>query len=1126
MKQSKQLNLQKSDLYSGKLKEIIIDRMLVFQSLRDKFQNAFDKTKNKLDQNFLKEFESMYGFRPGKEILEWENGKNAYKSIMYEVADVWNMIDHHSAEEEEMEEDEDGGFDYAISSAAKLTKIKDPDEVLTWLVGTYSGLMFLFNGSYAFASDGGGDSCWINLLPNENESVEVNYYNHEIGELENLPYFSISHFIADNWNHESNEGYDDDEEEDDEFEDEDAVPKIKEPILASQIKDSTIKAFEKEAMKLYEKKPIYHNSLDMFERSAWLLGHSYGDPAYAFTEKLANAPSYALWEEEKKEIKKFPNLAAYWILHHFYLKNDDACRETIKLASNSKGKVIPTISKHVLGYLDGKFKTLFNLPSEKVEKIRTQTFSNADPKQIEPKNLKFYNESLGLSNLNTISKKELESRLRKEKDLFQLMEEFPDDVTAHDTILKEISKKDKTLKNLVEDYFRERTDSAYNTWPYNPEKLDKRLSVAINAVFRQGLKYDAENKKAYCGITKTIGMLDDDRAMVSLKEAVHKLKQDDPRMEYVVEALINSCHTESRTILADAAWRTFETLDNVKEIREKVQKEGPNLNNMFTVYTHLNTALQERILTLDDVSIKLIEKLFNYKDHLGYFGISAGNAFAVCAHLDLKEHIETIANYLRKSSQFKGRDKGSYLELNSIINISEASLAWAKLEPEKAKLELYQFFSTIENSAFPGIAIDLKACYVAGLLRLEPDNHEYTKFAERVLGNRGDQVRVYGILRCIRKHELHKFKDYLWYHIYADPDPMVDYSWSYIEVEARKAWETLTGEDAPEFDTSDQYANSLSKNKSLLPEAILHPEKYSIQHVFQRIRETNYKHEDVIRYGGPWLVESLRFSLDEYKYSGSYDRWEAIKALFFQGPGVYPYFLEIFQLPYVAPSWKVYLLQFMRVMELESLKWKQVLAMEKSEIKQLLEEPTPDWYVWTDLLAARLYLLDGESSFDTITQVIIRRLEMTNHDSYDSSIYEEALGLRLPLLWRRFGKKGDDCIESQWKKAKKGSETYTMLEMAARRKLEDQIPEMIEIKDPGILLTFYPEQREYGWHTWIHLSKETIRYGTNEFHLQGVLPDSKTESSMPATDANLKTVWEMAHILGYTVSKKKPKGKK
>ncbi|TGL85242.1 hypothetical protein EHQ68_17510 [Leptospira congkakensis] len=1124
MKQNTKLKLQKTDFYFGNLKEIIIDRMLVFQSLKDTFSKISEKNKNKFNQKYLKDFESMFGFKPGKEILEWENLKKAYRSIMYEVSDVWNMIDHHSAEEDEMEEDEDGGFDYSISSTERLVKIQDPDEILSWLVGTYSGLMFFFNGSYTFASDGGGDTCWLNLLPNENESVEVNRYNHEIGELESLPYFSISHFIADNWTNDTNESYDDEDEE--EFEEENPDKKEKEPILVSEIKESLIKAFEKEATKFYENKPIYNNSLDMFERSAWLLGHTYGEPAYAFTEKLADAPSYTIWEEEKVEIKNYPNLAAYWILHHFYLKNEEACRETIKLASKCKGKVIPLLSKHLLSYLDGQSKTLFNLSSEKVEKIRTQTFSNADPKQIEPKNAQLYNDSLGFSNLKTISKKELETRLKSDSDLFQLIEEYPDDVLTHDTILKEISKKDPNLKKLIEDYFRERTDSAYNTWPYNPEKLDKRLSVVINAAFRQGLKYDADNKKAFCGITKTIGMLNDDGAMISLREAVHKLKQDDPRMEYVVEALIQSDHKESRSILADAAWRAFETLDNVKEINQKVQKEGPTLNNMFTVYTHLNEALQERILTLDEVSVELIQKLFTYRDHFKYFGMSVGNAFAVCAHLGLNEHIGIIAEYLRKSFQIKGRDRGSYLELRLIINISEAAIAWAKMEPEKAKQELSKFFNEVDELNDPGVSIDLKACYLAGLLFLESDNEEYTKFAERILGNKGDQVRVYGIIRCIKKRKLYKFKEYLWYHIYADPDPMVDYSWSYVEVEARSAWETLTGAEAPEFDGSDKYASSLAKNKSMLPLAILHPEKYSIQHVFEKIRETKYKHDDVVRYGGPWLVESLRYSLDEYKYSGSYDRWEAIKALFFQGRSVFPHFIEILKLPYAAPSWKAYLLQFMRVMEPESMKWNQVLKMNSTEIKTQLENPSPDWYVWTDLLAAKLFLLDGESSFETISQVIVNRLDMTNHESYDSSIYEESLGLRLPLLWRWYGKQGDDRIQKHWKETKSSSETRTMLDMAARRKLENQIPTMPKIEEPGILLTFYPEQREYGWHTWIHMTPNVVRFGTNEFHLHSVLADSKTESSIADAKEHLEMIWKMAFTLGYTVSKKKPKGKK
>ena len=200
--------------------------------------------------------------------------------------------------------------------------------------------------------------------------------------------------------------------------------------------------------------------------------------------------------------------------------------------------------------------------------------------------------------------------------------------------------------------------------------------------------------------------------------------------------------------------------------------------------------------------------------------------------------------------------------------------------------------------------------------------------------------------------------------------------------------------------------------------------------------------------------------------------------------------------------------------------------MDADQIKPLLEEPTPNWYVWTDLLAAKLFLLEGDASFETISKVIIRRLDMTNHESYDSSIYEEVLGLRLPLLWRWFGKKGDNLIQKHWKETKSSSETRTMLDMAARRKLNDKIPDMPKIDSAGILLTFYPEEREYGWHTWIHMTPDAVRFGTNEFHLHSVLPDSKTESSITSAGEHLEMIWKMAFTLGYTVSKKKPKVKK
>ncbi|WP_411823369.1 hypothetical protein [Leptospira sp. 'Mane'] len=1121
MKETKEKLFNKDDLYSGRLADIISDRMLVYQSLREKFQKILSEKKAKLTESLLDQFQEMYGFKPGKEILEWENLRAAYSEIMYNVPDIWNMIDHHSFSSDDEDQDYEG--DYKPSSIQTLLKEKDPKLNLEKILKSYSGLMFLFTGTYTFASDGGGDTCWINLFPNEKESVEVNRYNHEIGKLESDPYYSISHFIADNW---SNDSQEDDYED---FEDDEEETKPKEPILLTQIKKKTIKDFETAAAKQYEKKPIYYKSLEMFERSAWLLGHSYGDPAYAFTESLADAPSYSAWESEKKILNEYTNLSAYWILAHFFMKNDHACKEACQIAKSASGKIIPLLADTVLNYLNGKSKTFNSVPSEKIEKLRDLTFRNCDPNQIEPQNRKSYDDVLGLSSLKTLSKKELETKLKEGAEPFALIIAYPEDVNSHDLLLKEAGKKDPAFAKIIEEYFRERNDSAYNEWPYKKERLDKRLSLPVSAAFRQGLKYDSENKKAFCGITRTLGKFDDDNSMSAFRDAIRKLKQDDPRLEYIVSDLIGSEHKDSLSILTEAAWKVFSTLDSVLEKKEKVAKEGPNLNNIFTVYSHLGQALQERILVADEESIKLCDKVLSYKENLGLFGISIGYAFAVSAKLGLVRHLEIIQSYLHAGVEIKGGyDRSSYLELSTLLNLSEGAMAWAFMSPDSAKQGLYELFELADKNDSPSISIDLKACLLSGLLLLEPEKKEWIDLANRILGNKGDQVRVYGVIRAVGKKKIQALKHHLVYHIYADPDPMVDYSWTYIENVARVAWNLLTGEDMAAYDSSDQYASSLSKNPGLLPEAILHPEKYSIQHVFEKIREKNFKHEDVIKYGGPWLLDSLRYSLDEYKYAGEYDRWEAVKTLYLQGRHALPYFAEVLDLPYASPSWKLHMLQLMRMMEPEAKKWEKTISLSAGEIKSILNKPSFDWIAWVDLLCVRLYLIEKENSFETILATVQKRLEISNAYTYSSYAYEETLGMRIPRFLRWFGKKGDDAIEKLWKNARPNSEIRTYLDEAAKAKVDMDIPDFSKITGNGIHLTDYIRGDNYGFHFWIYLDEAMMKFGVNEFHLQGILKDSKAESSCPIATEKKETlheVWQMAHLLGYKLSVKKSKKK-
>ncbi|WP_243401701.1 hypothetical protein [Leptospira ellisii] len=277
------------------------------------------------------------------------------------------MIAHEEGlQYDEEDEDEEYDPDYQPVSFQKFLakKGQSAEEKLASLIGSYEGLMFLFTGVAHFGSDGGGDSCWVNLFPHTEGSAEVHRYNHEIGELEDEPFFSISHFVASNWSA-------DREEYEDDYEDEEEDEETPEPILGSALPNSVLKQYETDANKKYDKRPFYTKSLDLFERSSWLLGHSYGDPAFAYAEKLASAPKFKDWEAEKKSLERSHPLAAYWILAHYFMKNENACREACAIAKKLPGKILPALAKSVLSVLDGKSDSLGRIAVKKFRKSRT-----------------------------------------------------------------------------------------------------------------------------------------------------------------------------------------------------------------------------------------------------------------------------------------------------------------------------------------------------------------------------------------------------------------------------------------------------------------------------------------------------------------------------------------------------------------------------------------------------------------------------------------------------------------------------------------------------------------------------------------------------------------------------------
>ncbi|MDV6236204.1 hypothetical protein CH379_011275 [Leptospira ellisii] len=1121
-------SFKKSDLSSGKLPEIMADRMLVKQSYRDLFWKTYRSKKKKVSAQFLDHFEKLYGFRPPEEVLEWENVRSAYQAIMYNVSDIWNMIAHEEGlQYDEEDEDEEYDPDYQPVSFQKFLakKGQSAEEKLASLIGSYEGLMFLFTGVAHFGSDGGGDSCWVNLFPHTEGSAEVHRYNHEIGELEDEPFFSISHFVASNWSA-------DREEYEDDYEDEEEDEETPEPILGSALPNSVLKQYETDANKKYDKRPFYTKSLDLFERSSWLLGHSYGDPAFAYAEKLASAPKFKDWEAEKKSLERSHPLAAYWILAHYFMKNENACREACAIAKKLPGKILPALAKSVLSVLDGKSDSLGRIAVKKLQEIREQTFRNCDPKQIEPENRKLLEQATGLAGKKKISSADLKKRIQKGDDPAALIEEFSEDVDTHDFLLKEIGKKDQKFGKLVEEYFRERTSSSYNEWPYNKDNLDRRLSLPVSAAFRQGLNYDSENKKAFAGIIKTMGKFDDLNAMNAFRDAIQKLKQDDKRLEEVIGCLLQSDHDGALPVLTEAAWKFFETLDGALEKKKKVESEGPNLNNIFTVFSYLQQALNERLLVGDEEAGKLAGKVLTYRNNLGIFGIALGYSFAVSAKLGFKENLDYIRTYLEAGAGIKGSGRDSYLQFNQLVNLSEGSIAWGVLDPETARSGLKELLERAEKNSSPGIAIDLQACYLSGLLFLEPDREEWIQLGHRILGNKGEEYRVYGPIRAVGKAKIQALKPHLYYHVYADPNPMVDYTWTYIEHAARHTWIQLTGKELPPFDDDDEYANRLAKNLKELPAAILKPEKYSIQHVFQNIKEKKYKDPDVIKIGGPWLEESLRYSGDEYRYGGNYDRWEAMKALFIQGVPAIPSFAKILELPHARSDWKLYTLQFMRFIEPESAKWEKILFMDADTVQKIVDTNPAEWAAWGDLLAAKLVVSLGKDAFDSVLKLVKRRLEYASLHSYSSSSTEEALAARLPAILNWFGRDGEQAIEILWKAAPKESEVKYILDSAARKSGDSEWKKLPELSDDGIELEQWVNGRDYGPRFWISLHPKEIRFGIEEFYLHSILENSRAESSLNPSvwkdefQSKAEEMWKMSQVLGYQTAKKKVKKKR
>ena len=735
------------------------------------------------------------------------------------------------------------------------------------LVNDSGGMMTLTTGLYHFGDDPSGDSAWLSTLPNPDDTAEVHVFDHETAELGG-PYPSIASFVRAKWS------------------------------------DADVK-----------RRASKTGGVALYERMKWMWSFGSGEPGYHFAEEMAKAPGFDVWTKEKKAAGKTPHLANYWLLAHYFLGNTEACREAIVIAAKAPGKITPALAKIVKALLDEPKKAkLGKVKPSTLAELRAAVAKNAEEKLLEPT----VRAAVATARAGDTVKADvggIKKRLAAGEDVWAIIAEFPDDVATHDLALAALAKRDATFKPTLERYQEQRAEEdIYDEWPREWDEkgragFDRRLSPAIGAAFRAGLTYDADNKRASSSLVNTLAFLDDDVAMQSFEAAIDKCRMDDDRLEYVVKALRASKHPRAQEVLARAAWKFFEFFDATKKSMTKTAKEGPTLDNMFRVHSHLLVALVVRIRTGDDESEKLADKVLSILENMRVLGVAYSAAFALVAERKLERHAKLAEAYCKLAFAMQGER----LSNETFYNLSEAALAFATLRPAEAETALRAELGGMSAEAprVESIRLDKIACALAGLLALHPGDAELVAWAERILGNRSGNERVYGALRGVAAGKVAAAKPWIPWHVYHGCSSNHIGEKPGIMRAARAALIAL-GEPEPRlFDETDEFANKRTDEQ--LPDALRDRSRYLLDWTFKRVVERGLRSPEVVRASGEVLADHYRFSADEDSHGNDRDRTEGLACMIHQGAPALPALAGLLQLPFMAGADKTVVITVMSV---------------------------------------------------------------------------------------------------------------------------------------------------------------------------------------------------------------------
>ncbi len=924
--------LTSASLKGGHLVEVARERLLQSEALRAKFDSKLGKA----DAKIIERWKAAFGWKPAAEFVEWAAVLPAYNALFREIADTWML---------------GGGIEWLSGKPRVEPMLSDLDETLR-----------LLTGLELFGHDPSGDRCFASTLPSRTGTVDVHVYNHENGELDGSLYYSIADLIFTCF-------YDYDSEE------EPGGTKL-------------MAAFNRDMKKARRGLAPHEEPRALFKRVKWLWGLPSGSPGYHFAEELGYAPAFAQFEKEKRLFDKAPWLANYWLLAHWFLGNDQACAETVTLAAKVPGSVTPELAKLVGGLLAKPEKAkLGKLGAKKLAELRAMVRKNVDPSLLEPA-ARAETEKDRSQGVRKADRKTVLARLAAKEDGWKLMAEFPDDVATHDLILDALAKKDRTLAESLERYRSTRAgEVGLSEWPnsYEKTKVDRRFSVPVAAAFRAGLAFDSDNSRAASALVSTLAHFDDDLAMEAFSEAIAKLEMNDERLKYIVEGLQRSKHRRARSLLDAAAWRFFDFLERTIAAKKKTDAEGATLDNMFRVHSYLLPAVISSIVVGDEASEKLVDKVLSITSNMSVLETAYAAAYRQVGLKKLTRHERITDAFCRTVEGFDGEALPEVVH----FNFAEATLAYAKLAPKRAGPMLRKL---IAKKREPKLQLDVMGGALAGLLVLFPKDKTLLGWADRILANRSNDSRVYGVLRGIAEAKIKAAKDWVRPHAYDAQGISDDET---LGLAARAALVALGEPRPPDFDDEDEFATDVPKGK--LVAALEQPHRYRRDYVFERMVEEEAVGKDFREAALRALRDELRFTSDPCDSSRGELAKNALRLLMKQGADSLPGLASLFDVEGIAPGERTVILYCMGLTTDVPALLERLAAMDEKKLLGLLRSPTPDVMGALDVVAGVAHARFGEKAQGAIEAALEWRWTLSGAD--DQTWFDhEPTATRLAVL--------------------------------------------------------------------------------------------------------------------------------